>query len=177
MCSWCGVSQQWCGFVLLEYRWLILIYVWILDRQIQAWKAGKIPNKEKLICRLHINTGVGCHFLLQGFVPTQGSNLHLLHLQADSFPLSHMGSPQWCWHSLNFVYFRKDEHLRRLIFLGFVLQNNLPKVQWKGIQGNIHPQKWEKCVQRHRGKENVEHVWSWSSSVYRSRACVLDCST
>ena len=25
------------------------------------------------------NTGVGCHFLLQGTFPTQGSNLHLLH--------------------------------------------------------------------------------------------------
>ena len=38
------------------------------------------------------NTGVGCHFLLQGLFPTQGSNLHLLHLlqgQADSLPLSH----------------------------------------------------------------------------------------
>ena len=26
------------------------------------------------------NTGVGCHFLLRGIVPTQGSNLHLLRL-------------------------------------------------------------------------------------------------
>ena len=25
------------------------------------------------------DTGVGCHFLLQGIFPTQGSNLHLLH--------------------------------------------------------------------------------------------------
>jgi len=42
------------------------------------------------------NTGVGCHDLLQGIFLTQGSNphlLHLLHWQADSFPLSHMGSP------------------------------------------------------------------------------------
>ena len=28
------------------------------------------------------NTGVGCHFLLQGIFPTQGSNLHLLGLPA-----------------------------------------------------------------------------------------------
>ena len=27
-----------------------------------------------------MNTGVGCHFLLQEIFPTQGSNLHLLHL-------------------------------------------------------------------------------------------------
>ena len=42
------------------------------------------------------NTGVGCHFLLQGIFPTQGSNLcllRLLHWQADSLPLSHLGSP------------------------------------------------------------------------------------
>ena len=39
------------------------------------------------------NTGVGCHSLLQGIFPLQGSNLRLLHWQADSFPLSHLGSP------------------------------------------------------------------------------------
>ena len=37
------------------------------------------------------NTGVGCHALLQGIFPTQGSNpprLCLLHWQADSLPLA-----------------------------------------------------------------------------------------
>ena len=41
------------------------------------------------------NTAVGCHFLLQGIFPTQGSNphlLHLLHWQAGSLPLRHLGS-------------------------------------------------------------------------------------
>ena len=38
------------------------------------------------------NTGVGCHFLLQGIFPTQGWNPHLLHWQVDSLPLSHQGS-------------------------------------------------------------------------------------
>ena len=39
---------------------------------------------------------MGYHFLLQGIFPTQGSNLHalcLLHWQADSLPVSHLGSP------------------------------------------------------------------------------------
>ena len=39
---------------------------------------------------------VGCHVLLQGIFPTQGSNppfLHLLHWQVDSLPLRHRGSP------------------------------------------------------------------------------------
>ena len=39
------------------------------------------------------NTGVGCHFLLQGIFPDQRLNLTLLHWQADSLPLSHQGSP------------------------------------------------------------------------------------
>ena len=30
------------------------------------------------------------HFLLQGIFPTQGSNLHLLHWEADSLPLSQL---------------------------------------------------------------------------------------
>ena len=34
----------------------------------------------------------GCHFLLKGIFPTQGSNSHLLHWQVDSLPLSHEGS-------------------------------------------------------------------------------------
>ena len=36
---------------------------------------------------------MGCHFLLQGIFPTQGSNPCLLHWQADSLTLSHQGSP------------------------------------------------------------------------------------
>ena len=41
------------------------------------------------------NTGVGCHALFQGILPTQGLNsclLHLLHQQAGSSPLCHLGS-------------------------------------------------------------------------------------
>ena len=48
------------------------------------------------------NTGKGCHFLLQGIFPTQGSNPHLLqslHWRAESLLLSGLGSPggeiQW----------------------------------------------------------------------------------
>ena len=45
------------------------------------------------------NIGTGCHFLLHGIFPTQGSNLflfHLLHWQVDSLSLRHLGSP-WNW--------------------------------------------------------------------------------
>ena len=39
------------------------------------------------------NTRVGGYFLLQLIFPTQGSNLHFLHWQVDSLPLSQQGRP------------------------------------------------------------------------------------
>ena len=47
------------------------------------------------------NSGVGCHALLQGIFPSQGSNsslLHLQHWQAGSLPHSHLGSPHTYIH-------------------------------------------------------------------------------
>ena len=44
-----------------------------------------------------MNTRVGCHALLHGIFPTQGSNSHLLHLlhwQAGSLPLGISGKPR-----------------------------------------------------------------------------------
>ena len=44
------------------------------------------------------NTGVGCYALLQGIFPTQGSNLHLLHLlhwQVGSLPPAPPASVQF----------------------------------------------------------------------------------
>ena len=41
----------------------------------------------------HQDTGVGCHFLLQGIFQTQGSNPQLCVKEVDSLPLSHLGSP------------------------------------------------------------------------------------
>ena len=50
------------------------------------------------------NSEVGYPYLLQGIFPSQGSNLHLLqllHWQADSLPLTHLGSSvntQCCYY-------------------------------------------------------------------------------
>ena len=57
---------------------------WIVAHQICP---GDFPGK---------NTGVGCHFLLQGIFPIQGLNLGLLHWQVHSLRLSHQGSPSLC---------------------------------------------------------------------------------
>ena len=40
------------------------------------------------------NTGVGCHALLQGIFPTQGSNPGLPHCRQILYCLSHQGNPQ-----------------------------------------------------------------------------------
>ena len=37
------------------------------------------------------NTGVGCHFILQGIFPTQRSSLGLLHCRRTLYHLSHQG--------------------------------------------------------------------------------------
>ena len=39
------------------------------------------------------NSTVGCHFLLQGIFPTQGSNLDLPHCRQMLYHLSHQGRP------------------------------------------------------------------------------------
>ena len=38
------------------------------------------------------NTGLGCHFLIQGIFPIQGSNLVFLHCRQILYRLSHQGS-------------------------------------------------------------------------------------
>ena len=66
------------------------------------------------------NTGVGCHFLLQGIFLTHGSNLCLLHWQADFFTTEPPGKPIW-WlvfashHSKH--SFRWREYKIRISFL------------------------------------------------------------
>ena len=43
------------------------------------------------------NTGMGCHDLLQGIFPTQGSNPGLPHCRRILYHLSHQGSPFLYW--------------------------------------------------------------------------------
>ena len=57
--------------------------------------AYKIPWMEEPGCPWDFpgkNTGVGCHFLLQGIFLTQGSNLGLLHCRQTLYRLSYQGS-------------------------------------------------------------------------------------
>ena len=45
------------------------------------------------------NTGVGCHFLLQGIFPTQESNLGLVNCRRILYRMSYRGSPLTYIHS------------------------------------------------------------------------------
>ena len=88
LCTWCSVWIT-CGF------WTCLCaqsvsYVWLcdpMDCSLPDSSPWNFPGR---------NTGMSCHFLLQGTFLTQGLNtylLPLLHWQADSLPLHHLGSP------------------------------------------------------------------------------------
>ena len=73
------------GAGLVTQSYLTLVTLWTVAHQ--ALCPWDFPGR---------NTRVGCHFLLQGIFPTQGSNsclLYLLHWQAGSLPLSHQGRP------------------------------------------------------------------------------------
>ena len=67
---------------------------------------GIIPGK---------NTGVGCHFLLQGIFPTQGWNPHLLHWQVGSLPLNHQGSRKNRPHDCSWATKRPSTWARGLL--------------------------------------------------------------
>ena len=63
----------------------LLVIPWTITRQAPL-SMGFFPGK---------NVGVGCHTLLQGIFPTQGSNTHILHplhLLEDYLPLNHQRS-------------------------------------------------------------------------------------
>ena len=49
------------------------------------------------------NTGVGCHALLQGIFPSQGSNPGLLHCRRILYCLRHHRSPRWGSRRLNLI--------------------------------------------------------------------------
>ena len=67
------------------------------------WPRGQ--NHTRFLCPWNFSdksTGMSCHFLLQEIFPTQGSNLCLLHWQADSLFLYHLGNPWDQVRGINF---------------------------------------------------------------------------
>ena len=78
------------------------------------------------------NTGVGCHFLLQGIFLTQGSNPPLLYWQADSLVLSYQESSEVenrLKQEIKYFISTKQKTLVRtcICYLDYLLQPNQPK--------------------------------------------------
>ena len=87
-------------------------------------------------------TGVGCHFLLQGIFLTRGSNSHLLHWQVHSSSPSHLGIP-YNGHSpvqsptpakdCLFFFKRKICSLFKFYLFFYILHKNVFKVGHKPL--------------------------------------------
>ena len=58
------------------------------------------------------NTRLGCHALLQGIFPTQGSNSGFLHCRQILYHLSHQGSPKVNVITSNLRYCRETASLK-----------------------------------------------------------------
>ena len=95
------------------------------------------------------NTGMGCHFLLQGIFLSPGSNLHLLcllHWQAGSLPLAPSGKPLWALIGFNISDWWRD-------ILG---------LRWMVMKTPI-------CAEQHGISRPGEKIWraeiKWSGSL------------
>ena len=98
------------------------------------WPHGLQPSR--LLCPCDSagkNTGVDCHFLLQGIFPTQRQNPHLLsllHWQAGSSPLSHLGSPLLFYMKLIWILHDKHWISPFFFFLSIIIMSQfLPLIQ------------------------------------------------
>ena len=72
--------------------------------------------------------GVGCHLFLQGIFPTQRLNpclLPLLHWQADTLPLSHVGSPIHIMFYITNIY--KAYIIYMICVLYIIIHNHIYK--------------------------------------------------
>ena len=83
------------------------------------------------------NTGVGCHFLLQGIFPTPGSNLRLPHWQADSLPLSHQESTI---ESLKYAIFFLQLYIVTSLLLNIRIVSEVEVAQALSTSQELQPQ-------------------------------------
>ena len=82
----CGFS--WCGAWALGVQALMVVACGSVAVACGLWSTGSVVVEHGLCCPA-----------AYGVFPDQGSNLCLLHWQADSFPLSHQGRPKFAFHN------------------------------------------------------------------------------
>ena len=74
--------------------WFILIKCWSLSHVWLFATLWTVAHQAALFMEFsRLKTGVGCHSLLEGIIPTQGLNPGLLHCRQILYHLSHQGSP------------------------------------------------------------------------------------
>ena len=79
------------------------------------------------------NTGMGCHFLLQGIFPTQGSNprlLNLLHCRQILSPLGHLGNAVETLIHQRGLQLVSEPHLRKKFLFHYCL---IDSVQFSSV--------------------------------------------
>ena len=142
------------------------------------WPHGLQPSR--LLCPCDSagkNTGVDCHFLLQGIFPTQRQNPHLLsllHWQAGSSPLSHLGSPLlfymkliWILHDKHwispFFFFFKHNHYVPVPPSDSRISDRIPSWSPSSKQATqsvymVWSQRWQPWGCQRRSTRNQDHV-------------------
>ena len=91
----CSITETSCVLVFITWQLIIMLSRSVASDYLQPHGLQFI----NLFCPWNSpsqNTGVDCHFLLQGIFPTQGLNpclQRLLHWQADSLPVAPPGKP------------------------------------------------------------------------------------
>ena len=84
---------------------------------------------------------MGCHFLLQGIFPTQGSNPGLLHCRQILYRLSYKGSPLCSLH-----IFKSPQNSAKLRNPGFLLLKNEPAVKVTvNTNNSVAQQQTQRC--------------------------------
>ena len=104
--SECYFASMWneCNCVVVwTFFGIALLWVWNKNWPLPVlWPLLSFPDFPSK------NIRVGFYFLLQGNLPTQELNPYLLHWQADSLPLSHLGSSLNCLPVLMFALMKKQ---------------------------------------------------------------------
>ena len=125
------------------------------------------------------NTGVGCHFLLQGIFLAKGSNLCLLNWQAASLLLCHHGNSSCLWSWLIMTAGRSWNHRTPsrqssnslqtdLGWEGrFTMKNTYKYLEQRGCTGIVHRTKLETRHVRTTTIKTMRAIecegWTWAS--------------
>ena len=126
-----------------------------------------------------MNTAVGCLFLLQRLFLTQGSNpclLHLLHWQADSLPLSHLGVlgnisrrvssillKRSSWHICRESRVQQESLVRNRLVTGDQVREESEGVHGDGESTELIYQ-LIRCGRRWEKRGGKHHWWVWGLS-------------